>query len=129
MVQTTLTVKGDEELQRLLRKISPRQHPEVVTQAMKRGAQTLRREIRGNLVGPRPRRLDVVTGQLLSSIKNVKENYPFKVRVGTRIRWAGKYEFGPVRDRRPFLTPAQSAAEPEILQIFYSAYGRVIRHG
>ena len=95
---------GDRELAAALRRMSS---PEVISAALRRGARELTIEMRAHVSGPRPRRLDVVTGELLRSFATDDSGLPDRIRVGTPLFWAEFHEVGSPRNpARPFAQPA-----------------------
>ena len=73
--------------------------------------------VRDYLSGPRPGKLDRVSGELAASI-NTQSEGPYKVTVGTNKIYGPPHEFGSSRlPPRPFLRPALWDNQDNILKI------------
>ena len=94
---------GDRELAGALRKMGA---PEVRTRALQRGGRELIVQMRIHVSGPRPQRLDRVTGELLRSFATDASSLPDRISVGTPLFWAEFHELGRGTPVRPFAQPA-----------------------
>lgn len=127
MATLRLTVDGDRELRRLMRTISPKQNPDLYSRAMLRSGEVVLDQIQKHIRGPRPKRLGVVSGRLANSMRITRKKLPELIRLGTKLRWAGKYDFGPQEIRRPFLMPAADKSGPRVLAVYTKTLADEIR--
>tara|TARA_B100001146_G_scaffold102210_1_gene90525 strand:+ start:5918 stop:6415 length:498 start_codon:yes stop_codon:yes gene_type:complete len=74
--------------------------PEVTAAWMRRAGRELRAEMELHVSGPRPHRLDVVTGELRRSFGIKTNELPERIRVGTPLFWAEFHEVGTARGAR-----------------------------
>ncbi len=116
-VTFTAELSGDKRLAAALDQISD---PRVIAAALTRGASELEAQMRLHVSGPRPRRLDVVSGELRASFATDPENLPDSIRVGTPIvLWPELWETGKGRrTARPFAQPALEIALKRIPDFF-----------
>lgn len=118
----SVRVENVDPIRLRIRGLSPQQNPEFVSAAMKiamnRVLQVSRREY---LSGPRPRRLDTVTGELKRSLTIDKGELPFAIEGGTPLEFAPVHEFGQ-GGRRAFLRPALTEASREFPEIFAKSW-------
>jgi hypothetical protein len=56
----------------------------------------------------------------------VGKRLPDWIRVGTKLRWAGMYEFGPMRLRKPFIVPAVKSGTPKVAEEFHRTLDQVM---
>lgn len=93
-VEFTLPVTFRGELQRLSGALEQITDPQVIAAALRRGARLLEEQMRIHVSGPRPRRLDVVTGELRASFETDASDLPDSIRVGTPLFFAAFHELG-----------------------------------
>ncbi len=105
-----------------------KQHPDALRKAMIRSGKLVQQYIRDkHLVGPRPRKLDEVTGALARSIRLDKSELPTAIEIGTPLFWAEFHEFGLGRFRkRPFVVPAMEEALELVPDIFVEEWKRQV---
>lgn len=80
---------------------------------------------RAYMSGPRPQRIDVVTGTLRRSIAVDRGRLPFEVAVGSNVVYAPVHEFGSRNGRipaRPYLQPALRDVGPEMPRAILTAW-------
>jgi hypothetical protein len=118
--------KGLPEVSAILEAMSPDENPAWVKSALFGGAKILQKEIIGNLHGPRPAKLGKDSGDLIRSIGIVSLRLPDWIRVGTRLRWAGMYEFGPMSLRKPFIVPAVKTGTEKVAEEFHRVLDRTM---
>ncbi len=93
--------------------------PRVITRALRRGGRELKAEMRRQVSGPRPRRLDVVTGELRQSFDIDDDDLPRSIAVGTPLLFAEVWEIGKGRRKaRPFVQPALDIVADRMPDIF-----------
>ena len=93
--------------------------PRVITRALRRGGRELKAEMRLHVSGPRPRRLDVVTGELRGSFRVDEDDLPRSIVVGTPLLFAEVWEIGKGRRKaRPFAQPALDVVAARMPDIF-----------
>ncbi len=118
----TITVRGDEEYVAALRRI---RNPRVLIRPMKQSGAEVLREMRRHVSGPRPRRLDRVTGELARSFAVDARQIPRRIRSGTPLPWPQLFEDGTAgRPRRPFAEPGLDVALKRIPGFFVDALER-----
>ncbi len=115
-ITLTAQLSGDKRFAAALDQISD---PRVIAAALTRGAAELETQMRLHVSGPRPRRLDVVSGELGASFATDAGNLPDSIRVGTPIFWAELWEVGKGRrTAKPFAQPALEIALKRIPDFF-----------
>ena len=115
-VTFTAELSGDKRFADALRRISD---PRVIAAALRRGGVELEDQMRTHVSGPRTRRLDVVTGELRSSIETDRSGLPDSIAVGTPLFWPELWEIGKGRRRaRPFAEPSLEQALKRIPDFF-----------
>jgi len=115
-VTFTAELSGDKRFASVLEKISD---PRIIAATLARGAIELEAQMRAHVSGPRPRRLDVVTGELRNSFATDLSNSPESVSVGTPLFWAEFWEVGKGRrTARPFAQPALERALERVPDFF-----------
>ena len=93
--------------------------PRVIAAALRRAGVELEDQMRLHVSGPRPRRLDVVTGELRGSFETDASRLPDSIAVGTPIFWAEFWEIGAGRRQaKPFGEPALEQALRRIPDFF-----------
>ena len=121
--------EGVEEFRKVIRKINPEKNPKVIRKAMLETGRLLQRTVKEKyLRGPRPRRLDRVTGELSRSIVRDERKLEEFVGVGTELFWAEFHEVGLGRFRkRPFIEPAVDDVMDKLPGIFLEAWEESLR--
>lgn len=120
MIELGLEVRGLRELREGLAALDPARNPRGRTRALLAGAELLRRGIRANLAGPRPRRLDEVTGELRASV-GIDPEVPTEARIGVpaSLFWYEFHELGLGRfPKRPAVLEAIESALDELESAF-----------
>lgn len=94
----------------------------ITERALIRGADILHEQMQLHVSGPRPRRLDAVTGELRAGFEADATDLPHSISVGTPADpffWAVFHEVGARgRRKRPFAEPALEIAAAEMPDIF-----------
>jgi len=109
-------LSGDSRFAEMLNRIHA---PQVLEASLARAADELVAQMRANVSGPRPRRLDVVTGELRDSFATDLSNSPDSVSAGTPLFWAEFWELGKGnRKAKPFAKPALQAALERVPDFF-----------
>ncbi len=101
-----VTSKGGDKFARALEERKARLQKNLPSALMNCGLMVERTAVNDYLSGPRPDKLDRVTGELAASV-NTQPETPYKVTIGTNKEYAPPHEFGSSRlPPRPFLRPA-----------------------
>ena len=97
-------VRGDR---RVVAAFDQVRDPRVISAALVTAAKEVKAKMILEVSGPRPRRLDAVSGQLRGSFQTDGSKLPDSIQVGTPLFWASLWEAGKGRRRkRPFGQPA-----------------------
>ncbi len=115
-ITVAVQLRGEVQFADTLERI---RDPRVIAAALQRGAVELEDQMRAHVSGPRPRRLDVVSGELKGSFETDSTGLPDSISVGTPIFWASFWEIGKGRrTARPFGEPALEQALKRIPDFF-----------
>jgi hypothetical protein len=135
-VEFTLPVTFRAQAKQLTSAVEAVADPRLIARALIRGGRELEAEMRLNVSGPRPRRLDAITGELRASFETDAGDLPNSIRVGTPLFWAVFHELGArgisARRRspgrrgrsggtlraRPFVEPALAVVADRMPEIF-----------
>ncbi len=123
-------VKGAKEYREALAKMDPKRNPRPVSRGLRKAGRILKAEMRANLQGPSPRRLEVDTGVTLRGVQIDESGLPFSIEVGPNIEqwWLENYELGRgIRGKRPFTKPAISESLKDIPGIMLAEWEKSVQ--
>jgi hypothetical protein len=116
----SVTTTGAERYRHVLATLKPRDNPRATRAAMRDSGKLLKKTIPNYLRGPRPHRLESVTGELVKSVTENRSELPWAIEAGIprKLYWAEWHETGDGFRRRPFVEPALEAALDRIPAYF-----------
>lgn len=119
MSEIAIKTRGEAAYRDALTRLSPAENPEILRAAYDAIGPRLVAGIQGHMRGPRPQKLDLVSGSLMASVTYSVSGTTLRAGVPDSHFWFDLHEFGSVggrkQSRRKTLTrgyPARPAVKP-----------------